>query len=272
MRFGRHKGKFGFVGNVNVAKEAKFRILRDKMKTIRGSKQILDLASGEGEFSVWLANQGHNVVGLDIQENILKRARNLVIRNNLYSPDFICADITKPIPFTRNCFDIILLLDVLDHIKPEFHFYLFCECERILRPGGFIFIAGSSEYWKFPYTFSKNPLILSDEAPFFKGKYGHKMRYIDLASIRRNLPSSLSIFSYRYYIHKLAGLFYDLQLGLKENLQLGIRGIEKEDHQRKPSLFYIMKLFLFPFIWLLVRLDLKIWTRIGNSIFIIIKK
>jgi len=271
MRFGRHKGKFGFIGNVNVAKEAKFCILRDKMRTMHGSKQILDLASGEGEFSVWLANQGHNVVGLDIQENIQKLARNLIIKNNAHPPDFICADITKPIPFTRNCFDIILLFDVLDHIEPESYFHLFHECERILRPGGFIFIAATSKYWKFPYTFSKNPLILSDEALFFKGEYGHKVRYIDLANTMKNLPTSLSIVSYRYYIHKLAGLFYDLQLGSKQKLQLAIQGIENKI-AKGTNHYSITKLFLFPFIWLSVRLDLKIWTRVGNSIFIAVKK
>lgn len=85
-----------------------------KQYDIAGNK-ILDLGCGMGEFSVFLALQGYDVVGVDMDEKQLKIARTLSEENGNVA-EFIRADATK-LPFRDEEFDLVICFDVFEHIE-----------------------------------------------------------------------------------------------------------------------------------------------------------
>lgn len=77
---------------------------------------ILDLGCAEGELSVFLAKQGHDVTAVDISETQLNKV-NTKSDNNSLNINIIKADIQKGIiPFNQNQYDYIYLMDVIEHL------------------------------------------------------------------------------------------------------------------------------------------------------------
>ncbi len=74
---------------------------------------ILDAGCGEGFIACEIRKQmpSINIVGIDISEQSLQLAKKLNSNVN-----FIKADITK-IPYDRNAFDLVLALEVLEHLS-----------------------------------------------------------------------------------------------------------------------------------------------------------
>ena len=96
--------------------------------------QLLDL--GCGHVPLYAAYKNY------ITKNICVDWENTA-HKNVYL-DFVC-DITKPLPFSDEEFDTIILSDVLEHIaEPEL---LLKELARILSPGGKVLINVPFYYW-----------------------------------------------------------------------------------------------------------------------------
>lgn len=63
---------------------------------------ILEIGCATGKHSNWLANLGHNVVGIDISEKAIKEA------NKVCSPaSFLCGDFVD-VEITENVFDVVI--------------------------------------------------------------------------------------------------------------------------------------------------------------------
>jgi len=91
-------------------------------KTLKNDlgKKILDLGCGEGVLLRELRSLGHNVVGMDYNFE-----SEHVTRGSILST-----------PYENNSFDVILCLDVIEHLHPADQPEAFKEIARILRPGG----------------------------------------------------------------------------------------------------------------------------------------
>jgi ubiquinone/menaquinone biosynthesis C-methylase UbiE len=102
-----------------------------KKKISKGDFLILDVGCGRGTISEELTNN-NTVIGLDVCEIALKEAAVKGIEVKLW-------DIDKGIPFENSYFDIVLVMDVLEHIlEPE---HLFDECKRVLKNKGLLIIS-----------------------------------------------------------------------------------------------------------------------------------
>lgn len=95
-------------------------------------KRILDAGCGSGVYTEWLLERGANVVAVDISEEMLVQARELVGDR----AEFHRADLGEPLEFADDDeFDGIVSGSVFDHLE-EWH-QPFDEFARILEPGGF---------------------------------------------------------------------------------------------------------------------------------------
>lgn len=83
-------------------------------------KKILDLGSGEGVFVRDLKALGHDIHGLDLHVE-----SDLVTRGSILAP-----------PYQDQSFDIILCLDVIEHLNPNEQPVALGEIRRLLRPEG----------------------------------------------------------------------------------------------------------------------------------------
>jgi len=90
--------------------------------------RILEVGCGGGLLSSLLLNAGADVVTADILTDAIRSARKQGVVKGL------TFDAGHPWPFARHSFEVIIMLDVLEHIKND----LAClrEVRRVLRRGG----------------------------------------------------------------------------------------------------------------------------------------
>ncbi len=100
---------------------------------------VLDLGCGSGRHLVFLAKNGFEVYGFDIAEEGMKIAKGWLAENNL-SADFKTGSLYGKLPYQNNFFDAVISTQAINHGLIEDIRMAVKEIERVLRPGGIIFI------------------------------------------------------------------------------------------------------------------------------------
>ena len=91
--------------------------------------RALDLGCGDGTFTAVMAGAGADVVGADVAEAALVRARR---RHS--ELDFQLVPIDAPLPFGDCRFDVIWASEVIEHVADTARWL--SEVRRVLTPGG----------------------------------------------------------------------------------------------------------------------------------------
>jgi SAM-dependent methyltransferase len=99
----------------------------------RGNDRVLDVGTGAGALALVLAPHVEEVVGVDIEPELLARARDRAAANVTFAE----ADATK-LPFGDGSFDLVGTLRTLHHVhRPEL---VVAEIARVARPGGRVLV------------------------------------------------------------------------------------------------------------------------------------
>jgi SAM-dependent methyltransferase len=96
---------------------------------LRSGDRALDLGCGTGEFAELMAQAGATVVGVDVADGALVRAR---ARHP--ELDFRLAPIDGPLPFEDSGFDLVWASEVIEHVADTARWL--SEVRRVLAPGG----------------------------------------------------------------------------------------------------------------------------------------
>jgi len=104
---------------------------------------LLDVACGSGEFSIFCARKMLYVCGVDLSDRMIELAKNQATANNLEYIEFECHDV-EDIPFEDNAFSIVVC-------KSAFHHFLnygkvFSEMIRCSKKDGRISIQDIISY------------------------------------------------------------------------------------------------------------------------------
>lgn len=99
---------------------AKNDLIETFMRNIPKSARILDLGCGEGVLVEKFGKEGYDIVGLDY---------------NYSSPRILHGSILD-LPFSDSSFDLVLCLDVIEHLCVDEQDLAFREVWRILKPNG----------------------------------------------------------------------------------------------------------------------------------------
>lgn len=132
---------------------------RDWFPDLKG-KKLLGLACGGGQQMPIFAAAGAVCTVLDYSERQLESERMVSAREG-YSIEIVRADMTKPLPFADESFDII--------VHPVSNCYIrevepvWRECYRILKPGG-VLLAGVDN--GINYIFDETETTLTHSLPF----------------------------------------------------------------------------------------------------------
>jgi len=106
-------------------------LLKFLEKSYPQSTRIVDIGCGPGHWLKHLHEKGYrNIAGVDLDNYIVfQEIRDLNI--------FHKADVSfDKLPFDDNSVDIILSMQVFEHLENPFHFER--ECRRVLKPGGLL--------------------------------------------------------------------------------------------------------------------------------------
>lgn len=108
---------------------------------------VLDVACGTGPGLGLISARGGTVVGTDIDEQSLKRAKHH------YRERFALLKCdAQELPFADESFDVVSMFEALYYLSNSDRF--FSECRRVLRPGGKLLISTAN---KDLYDFNSSP-------------------------------------------------------------------------------------------------------------------
>lgn len=103
-------------------------------------RDVLDIGAGlGGPARVLAAEHGARVVGVDVEEGVLDRARRQLAEEGLSDRIRLRLVAPGPLPFADGCFDVVFSKDSLVHIPDKRAIY--DEMRRVLRPGGWVAVS-----------------------------------------------------------------------------------------------------------------------------------
>jgi SAM-dependent methyltransferase len=107
----------------------------DKLTSIKGSGDVLDISVGDGSNSEYFIENGYNVYGTDISPLAIK-----TIEEKYPQHTWIVHDTENSFPFGDNKFDIIFSRLSIHYFSQESVSNILGDIYRILKPGGVLFI------------------------------------------------------------------------------------------------------------------------------------
>ena len=101
---------------------------------------MLDLGCGLGYLTRYFLNIGIETIGVDISKELINYSKK-----NVPNGSFVLADGTK-LPFKEECFNTIILNDVLEHVPYNLAMPLLYEAKRTMKRGGSLYISVANRY------------------------------------------------------------------------------------------------------------------------------
>jgi|CXWL01.1.fsa_nt_gi 2-polyprenyl-3-methyl-5-hydroxy-6-metoxy-1,4-benzoquinol methylase len=120
------------------------------------NKKVLDIACGEGYGSRLLAGNASHVTGVDINDNIISKAKEKYQKQNL---QFLTGTIEN-IPAADKQFEIVVSFETLEHITD--HERMISEIKRVLQQGGMLVISTPDKKNYSDRTGYKNPFHVKE--------------------------------------------------------------------------------------------------------------
>lgn len=106
-------------------------------KYMTESQRCLDLGSGAGRHSKYIAEKGINVTAIDLSEMGIRNTKEVL--SDFSDSRVLIGDIHK-LPFSDRSFDSLVCNRVLDYNDDEGLEVSFSEIERVLEDGGFVLL------------------------------------------------------------------------------------------------------------------------------------
>lgn len=133
-----NQGWFGRHPEIYHRADYFMRILRQKAArrlTLAPESRILDLATGTGAQGIEFAKLGHQVIGVDLDEKMLEKAREKSSANLA----FLHGDATQ-LPFPVGYFDLAVISFAMHDVPYPIGIQFLQEAKRVLNHSGRIFI------------------------------------------------------------------------------------------------------------------------------------
>src|SRR3989338_3765632 len=114
----------------------KFTVLK-RLANFDLESEILDLGTGSGNFELNYARYVKSIVGVDYHDEAIAFARKQIMSQNIKNVELICEDIRylKRIKFAHK-FDLIILVDVLEHISIKEGKLVIAHLTKLLKKDG----------------------------------------------------------------------------------------------------------------------------------------
>jgi SAM-dependent methyltransferase len=174
---------------------------RETLGSVEG-RRILEYGCGQGDFGLWLLDQGASVSGIDVSEFNIRQCQEKASAKNLdperYS--FAVMDAHR-LTFQDNSFELILGNGILHHLELS---VAMSEIDRVLEPGGkalFQEPLGENPILRFYrmaariHTLDERPLVRSD-LDYLRTQWRMQVRYSGLATLPLSIVTSIILRPY----------------------------------------------------------------------------
>lgn len=111
--------------------------------------RLLDLGCGRGELVRYAAEHGAIPTGLDYSMDALKLAAPILDGTNA---SLLRANV-RQLPFADGAFDLIVALDLVEHLHPHELDDMLHEAHRLLAPGGRLIVHTMPNLWYYRYGY-----------------------------------------------------------------------------------------------------------------------
>ena len=126
----------GVEGQIALEHLHRYAMVRD----LAIGKIVLDVACGEGYGSAHLAEVAHQVIGVDVSQDVIGHAIHRYKRDNL---EFRLGSCTE-IPISDSSIDLVVSFETIEH--HDQHDAMMEEIKRVLRPEGVLVISSPEKY------------------------------------------------------------------------------------------------------------------------------
>ena len=244
----------------SILKKAKFAAIEQFLPDLK-DRTCLDIGADNGVISFLLRQKGGGWYSADLDEHVVTSIRQMVGSNVMQ------LDGGKT-EFADDTFDLVVIIDFLEHIHNDKEFI--AELSRIMKPNAQLII--NVPHYRPSAWIRKLRLAigLSDE------KHGHVRPGYTLQSIAQLIDGKFSILENRTY-SKFFVEFYDVLISfLFEKMQKddgeSAKGtvVTAEDMSKNHKKFKLFSL-IYPFVWLLSKLDNLLFFMPGYSLIVRVK-
>ena len=157
-----------------VARSEEYKIMASFLKSIPAGSRILDGGCGLGDWTVFLTDQGFQVVGLDVSQRTIARLQEI-----FPNYQFIQGDI-RATGFPAASFDAYFSWGTFEHFENGPGDCL-KEAYRLLKPGGLLFISVPYQNWRH---------ILREASP--------RYRWHEAFNLKLGSPCPLRFYQWRF--------------------------------------------------------------------------
>ena len=137
--------EYGYSSNEEILKNMNLN-LKDLIEKSHG-KIITDIGCGCGRNLVYSSKYADKLIGVDLSRRSLDFAKKFIQSKNL---ELLLGNNLK-IPLNDNFSDLVISDGVVHHTGDTIK--AFNECIRILKPGGFLYLAIYKKYRYYPYIY-----------------------------------------------------------------------------------------------------------------------
>lgn len=252
--------------NKSLKKKEKLNLL-EKHLTVSPEAAVLDLGCAQGILSYFLRKKGGFWISADLDLVNLQTSRTILEKNLVQTG-------TGSLPFKDCVFDQVVSLDYLEHLEDDA--LCLSEIRRILKPGGELLLAVPRTGRLF--ILHRLRPILGMQLEF----YGHKREGYSLNSLRNILARArLDLVKHRSFSRFFAE-FIELMLnffylrffpsGSASELRDGhIRPTSADEFRSRKKAFKAYSV-IYPFVWLITRLDRLFFFQRGYGLMVWAKK
>ena len=106
---------------------------------LKPNQKVLCIADGEGRNGVWLAKQGMQVVGFDVSDIALQKAKQFAIDNQVEIA-YSLSD-TDRFDWQENTYDAVIGI-FIQFAEPQMRARIFKQAHKALKPGGILILQG----------------------------------------------------------------------------------------------------------------------------------
>jgi len=108
-----------------------------------GTETVLDVGTSNGAHLIRAARRSRGIVGFDHDDVQLAHAVREIRRRGLGHAHVFTGDVAGSFPFRDRVFDVVLFLDVIEHVEPRVA--VLREIHRVLKDDGRLLVSGPNK-------------------------------------------------------------------------------------------------------------------------------